>query len=43
LFGSPGIGSGFSLGELQIVPEPSSIALGVMGAASLLALRRKKA
>jgi hypothetical protein len=25
------------------VPEPSSIALGVMGAASLLALRRKKA
>jgi len=32
----------FDLGYYQ-VPEPSSIALGVMGAASLLALRRKKA
>jgi len=34
--------TGFDLGYYQ-VPEPSSIALGVMGAASLLALRRKKA
>jgi hypothetical protein len=34
---------GFTLGEYTAVPEPSSIALGVMGAASLLALRRKKA
>jgi len=33
---------GFILGEVA-VPEPSTIALGVMGAASLLALRRKKA
>jgi hypothetical protein len=33
---------GFDLGYTQ-VPEPSTIALGIMGAASLLALRRKKA
>jgi hypothetical protein len=39
-------GSGLTSGfDLYIVPtpEPSTIALGVMGAASLLALRRKKA
>jgi len=34
---------GFTLGEVQPIPEPSTIALGVMGAAALLALRRKKA
>jgi len=34
---------GFLLGEIQPTPEPTTIALGVMGAASLLALRRKKA
>jgi len=40
---APGL-SGWTLGEYTSpVPEPSSIALGVMGAASLLALRRKKA
>jgi hypothetical protein len=38
---SPAI-PGFDIGYSQ-VPEPSTIALGVMGAASLLALRRKKA
>jgi len=44
LFGSaPSIANGFDLGEFTIVPEPSTIALGVMGAAALLALRRKKA
>jgi len=37
-----GLTGGFDLYQVQ-VPEPSSIALGVMGAASLLALRRKKA
>jgi len=44
LFGgaSPYI-TGFGLGDVTVIPEPSSIALGVMGAASLLALRRKKA
>jgi hypothetical protein len=43
LFGSgaPYI-SGFTLGVVP-VPEPTSIALAVMGGASLLALRRKKA
>jgi hypothetical protein len=47
LFGNPtaltggGLSSGFDL--YATVPEPSTIALGVMGAASLLALRRKKA
>jgi hypothetical protein len=39
---APGL-SAWTLGEYTPVPEPSSIALGVMGAASLLALRRKKA
>jgi hypothetical protein len=35
---------GFGLGEFVIpTPEPSTIALGVMGACSLLALRRRKA
>lgn len=34
--------SGFTLGTVT-VPEPTSIALGVMGGLSLLALRRKKA
>jgi len=44
IFGSGGIGTGFDLGMTTIsTPEPSTIALGVMGAASLLALRRKKA
>jgi hypothetical protein len=39
--GAPGgLTSGFALTP---VPEPSTIALGVMGACSLLALRRKKA
>jgi len=41
-----GAGAGFVnpfvIGQIT-VPEPSTIALGVMGAASLLALRRKKA
>ena len=32
----------FTLGEFQVTPEPTSIALGVMGGLSLLALRRKK-
>jgi len=39
---SPDI-AGFDLGYTVSVPEPSTIALGIMGAASLLALRRKKA
>jgi hypothetical protein len=37
-------GAGLSAGfDLYPVPEPTTIALGVLGAASLLALRRKKA
>jgi hypothetical protein len=35
--------AGFTLGQFTPSPEPSTIALGVMGACSLLALRRKKA
>jgi len=34
---------GFVLGEVAATPEPTTIALGVMGGLSLLALRRKKA
>jgi hypothetical protein len=42
LFSASGISSGFDL-NVVATPEPTSIALGLMGAASLLALRRKKA
>ena len=35
--------TGLKLGEVTPTPEPTSIALGVMGGLSLLALRRKKA
>jgi len=42
IFGAAPQVPGFALGEV-VIPEPSTIALGVMGAASLLALRRKKA
>lgn len=44
LFGtvSPAIPA-FTLGEVTPAPEPTTIALGAMGAASLLAFRRKKA
>jgi hypothetical protein len=42
IFSPTGISSGFVMQAVP-VPEPSTIALGVMGAASLLALRRKKA
>jgi hypothetical protein len=43
--GTPNVINGFSLGQIEPVPtpEPTSIALGVMGGLSLLALRRKKA
>jgi uncharacterized protein YcfJ len=37
------ISSGFALAPVVPTPEPTSIALGVMGGLSLLALRRKKA
>jgi hypothetical protein len=43
IFSATGINSGFDLNAVVATPEPSTIALGVMGAASLLALRRKKA
>ena len=35
--------TGLQLGQVVTTPEPTSIALGVMGGLSLLALRRKKA
>jgi hypothetical protein len=43
IFSAGAINSGFDLNLVVATPEPSTIALGVMGAASLLALRRKKA
>jgi hypothetical protein len=44
IFGtSAGLVNPFTLGTFTPTPEPTTIALGVMGAASLLALRRKKA
>jgi hypothetical protein len=42
IFSATGINQGFQLLTVP-TPEPTTIALGVMGAASLLALRRKKA
>jgi len=42
-FGATGV-PGFTLGEVPVQsPEPTTIALGVIGAASVLAFRRKKA
>jgi len=38
-----GLIPGFTLGQVVVTPEPSTIALGAMGVASLLAFRRKKA
>lgn len=38
---APGILAGLSGFQLQVVPEPSTIALGVLGAAALLLRRRK--
>jgi hypothetical protein len=44
VFGAPGIVSTLTqLDEVTAVPEPTTLALGAMGALSLLALRRKKA
>jgi len=44
LFGqTPPAIAGFTLGTYTPTPEPGSVALGVMGGLSLLALRRKKA